>query len=141
MAVAEHIARYGPPPELPALARSLAPDPAVLAAIDSASDAVADEAVRWMLLALWVVQRPGGAGLRDFEHTLVNAVSRAAIPPGNIGRVWTLFERQLGQVGTARLTPQAAVPGQAGGPCEDSSPAPQSRRQKRLHAALSGNAG
>jgi hypothetical protein len=90
---------------------------------------------------VWVVQRPAGAGLHDFEPVLAASVSRAAITPGDIGRVWTIFEHELGQAAASALAAPAFDSGTRAGSSADSSASALSRRQQRLSTALSDTGG
>jgi Ca-activated chloride channel family protein len=141
VAIAAHLEPGGQLHELPALVRSFRPDSATLQAIESASGVIGEEATCWMLLALWVVQRPAGAGLHDFEPVLAASVSRAAITPGDIGRVWTIFEHELGQAAASALAAPAFDSGTRAGSSADSSASALSRRQQRLSTALSDTGG
>jgi hypothetical protein len=77
----------------------------------------------WLLLALWVAQRPGSDGSLGAATALVAAVTHAGLTPGVIGRAMLVLEQYLG-----------AVSNQA-------SSATKPSRRERLAAALSGAGG
>jgi Ca-activated chloride channel family protein len=141
VSIAGHLEGGGLIEELPELVRGLNPEEDTRQAVQAATALIGDEATCWMLLALWTVQRPAGAGLRDFEASLLASVSLTALTPGQIGRVWTIFDRELGQAAAFALAASAPDPGTPAGASTDSSSAALSRRKQRLSAALSGTGG
>jgi hypothetical protein len=126
-AIADHLARGGLPDALPDLARSftVAPElqPAYEAALDELRTFADNEAEVWLLLALWIAQRPGPDGSPAMAAVLVGPVTHASLTPSDIGRAWQVLEQHLGGVGT--LVKPAAKPG----------------RRQRLTAALSDTGG
>ena len=126
-AIADHMARGELPEALPDLARSFKVAPELQAAYEAAlaelRTLTADEAAPWLLLALWIAQRPGPDGSPALAAVLVGPVTHASLTPTDIGRAWQLLEHHLGGVGT--LVKPAARPG----------------RRQRLTAALSDTGG
>jgi len=141
VSIAGHLEGGGLIEELPELVRGLNPEEDTRRAVQAATAYIGDEATCWMLLALWMVQRPAGAGLRDFEAPLLASVSLTSLTPRHIGRVWTIFDRELGQAAASDLAASAPDSGTPAGASTDSSSAALSRRQQRLSAALSGTGG
>ena len=126
-AIADHLARGGLPEALPDLARSFTVAPQLHAAYEAALTELraftADEAAVWLLLALWVAQRPGPDGSPTMAAVLVGPVTHASLTPNDIGRAWQVLEQHLGGVGGSAQ--QKPKPG----------------RKQRLAAAMSGSGG
>ncbi len=141
VSIAGHLEGGGLIEELPGLVRGLNPEEDTRQAVQAANALIGDEATCWMLLALWTVQRPAGAALRDFERSLLASVSLTSLTPRHIGRVWTIFDRELGQAAASAFAASAPESGTPAGASTDSSSAALSRRQQRLSAALSGTGG
>jgi Ca-activated chloride channel family protein len=122
-AIADHLARGGLVQDLPTLAQGFQIDPALEPAYRQAlaelRDITGDEPSAWLLLALWVAQRPGPDGSPAMAAVLVGPVTQAALTPSDIGQAWQALQQHLGQVSSQ--APSSAKP---------------SRRQ-RLAAALS----
>ena len=76
--------------------------------------------VLWLLLALWIAQRPAPDGSPAMAAVLVGPVTAAGLIPTDIGRAWQILERYLG-----------AVP-------SHTNPVSKPGRLRRLAAALSG---
>jgi Ca-activated chloride channel family protein len=122
-AIADHLARGGLVQDLPTLAQGFqiepALEPAYRQALEELRDITDDEPSVWLLLALWVAQRPGPDGSPAMAAVLVGPVTQAALTPSDIGQAWQALQQHLGQVSSQ--APSSAKP---------------SRRQ-RLAAALS----
>ena len=122
-AIADHLARGGLVQDLPTLAQGFQIDPALEPAYRQAlaelRDITGDEPSAWLLLALWVAQRPGPDGSPAMAAVLVGPVTQAALTPSDIGQAWQALQQHLGRVSSQ--APSSAKP---------------SRRQ-RLAAALS----
>jgi hypothetical protein len=122
-AIADHLARGGLVQDLPTLAQGFQIDPALepayRQALEELRDITDDEPSVWLLLALWVAQRPGPDGSPAMAAVLVGPVTQAALTPSDIGQAWQALQQHLGQVSSQ--APSSAKP---------------SRRQ-RLAAALS----
>jgi hypothetical protein len=126
-AIADHLARGGLPEALPDLTRSFTVAPALHAACEAALTELraftADEAAVWLLLALWIAQRPGPDGSPAMAAVLVGPVTRASLTPSDIGRAWQVLEQHLG------------------GASGSAQPKPRPGRKQRLAAAMSGSGG
>ena len=126
-AIADHLARGELPEALPDLARSftVAPElqPAYEAALAELRTLIADEAAPWLLLALWIAQRPGPDGSPAMAAVLVGPVTQASLTPSHIGQAWQLLEQHLG------------------GASGSAQPKPKPGRKQRLAAAMSGSWG
>ena len=131
--IAAHQEFARPMEELPDMARRLQPEAAIERAVAAAHAVTGDEAVCWLLLALWLSRQPQCRGLAGFEQPLLAGLSRTSLTPGDIRRVWTIFRRELVQAAPGANLPSA--------PCAETSPAASSRRQRRLIAALTGSGG
>ena len=83
----------------------------------------------------------GGVTLVSAAGGSNGSVSLTALTPGQIGRVWTIFDRELGQAAPSDLAASAPDFGMPAESSTDSSSASLSRRQQRLSAALSGTGG
>jgi hypothetical protein len=109
--------------DLPTLAQGFQIDPALepvyRQALAELRDITDVEPSVWLLLALWVAQRPGPDGSPAMAAVLVGPVTQAALTPSDIGQAWQALQQHLGQVSSQ--APSSAKP---------------SRRQ-RLAAALS----
>jgi hypothetical protein len=126
-AIADHLARGEPPAALPDLARSftVAPElqPAYEAALAELRAFTDNEAEAWLLLALWIAQRPGPDGSPAMAAVLVGPVTHASLTPSDIGRAWQVLEQHLG------------------GASGSAQPKPQPGRKQRLATAMSGTEG
>jgi Ca-activated chloride channel family protein len=122
-AIADHLARGGLVQDLPTLAQGFQTDPALEPAyrhaLEELRDITDDEPSVWLLLALWIAQRPGPEGSPAMAAVLVGPVTQAGLTPSDIGQAWQALQQHLGQVSSQ--APSSAKP---------------SRRQ-RLAAALS----
>jgi hypothetical protein len=122
-AIADHLARGGLVQDLPTLAQGFQIDPALEPAyrhaLEELRDITDDEPSVWLLLALWIAQRPGPEGSPAMAAVLVGPVTQAGLTPSDIGQAWRALQQHLGQVSSQ--APSSAKP---------------SRRQ-RLAAALS----
>ena len=126
-AIADHLARGGLVQDLPTLAQGFQIDPALEPAyrhaLEELRDITDDEPSVWLLLALWVAQRPGPDGSPAMAAVLVGPVTQAGLTPSDIGRAWQVLQQHLGQVSSQ--APLSAKPS----------------RKQRLVAALSGAGG
>jgi Ca-activated chloride channel family protein len=122
-AIADHLARGGLVQDLPTLAQGFQIDPALepsyRQALEELRDITDDEPSIWLLLALWIAQRPGPEGSPAMAAVLVGPVTEAGLTPTNIGQAWQVLQRHLGQVSSQ--APFSAKPS----------------RKQRLAAALS----
>ena len=126
-AVAYHLARGGLMEDLTGVAAGFRIDPALEHAFKQAvaelCDLTGEESAAWLLLALWIAQRPGAEGSPTIAAVLVGPVTEAGLTPTDIGHAWRVLEQHLGSLGS-----QANA---------DSKPS----RLKRLTAALTGSGG
>jgi hypothetical protein len=126
-AIADHLARGGLVQDLPTLAQGFQIDPALQPAYQQAleelRDITDDEPSVWLLLALWVAQRPGPDGSPAMAAVLVGPVTQAGLTPSDIGQAWQALQGHLADASN-----------------HSSSAAKPSRRQ-RLAQALSGTGG
>jgi len=122
-AIADHLARGGLVQDLPTLAQGFQIDPALEPsyrhALEELRDITDDESSVWLLLALWIAQRPGPEGSPAMAAVLVGPVTEAGLTPTNIGQAWQALQQHLGQVSSQ--APFSAKPS----------------RKQRLAAALS----
>jgi Ca-activated chloride channel homolog len=126
-AVADHLARGGLTRDLPSLAQGFQIDPALQPtyqqALEELRDITDDEPSVWLLLALWIAQRPGPEGSPAMAAVLVGPVTEAGLTPSDIGQAWQVLQGHLADASN-----------------HSSSAAKPSRRQ-RLAQALSGTGG
>jgi Ca-activated chloride channel family protein len=126
-AVADHLARGGLVEDLPSVVSGFEVDPAMKGAYTQALAELRaltpEEPLVWLLLALWIAQRPAPDGSPAMAAVLVGPVTAAGLIPTNIGRAWQILERYLG-----------AVPSQT-------RPVTKPGLLRRLAAALSGSGG
>jgi Ca-activated chloride channel family protein len=126
-AVAYHLARGGLMEDLTGVAAGFRIDPAVEHAFKQAvaelCGLTGEESAAWLLLALWIAQRPGAEGSPAIAAVLVGPVTEAGLTPADIGHAWRVLEQHLGGLGS-----QANA---------DSKPS----RLQRLTAALTGSGG
>jgi hypothetical protein len=122
-AIADHLARGGLVQDLPTLAQGFQTDPALEPAyrhaLEELRDITDDEPSVWLLLALWIAQRPGPEGSPAMAAVLVGPVTQAGLTPSDIGQAWRALQQHLGQVSSQ--APSSAKPS----------------RKQRLAAALS----
>lgn len=123
-AIADHLARGGLVEGLPSVASGFEVDPAMKGAYTQALAELRaltpEEPLVWLLLALWIAQRPAPDGSPAMAAVLVGPVTAAGLIPTDIGRAWQILERYLG-----------AVP-------SHTNPVSKPGRLRRLAAALSG---
>jgi hypothetical protein len=123
-AIADHLARGGAVEDLPSLGSGFQIDPALKGAYTQAlaelRSLTAEEPLVWLLLALWIAQRPAPDGSPAMAAVLVGPVTTAGLIPTDIGRAWQVLERHLGAVSS------------------HSKPVSKPGRLRRLAAALSG---
>jgi hypothetical protein len=126
-AVAYHLARGGLMEDLPGVAAGFRINPALEHAFKQAvaelCDLTGEEPSAWLLLALWIAQRPAPDGSPAMAAVLVGPVTEAGLTPTDIGQAWRVLEQHLGG-----LSPQANT---------GSKPS----RLQRLTAALTGSGG
>ena len=126
-AIADHMARGELPEALPDLARSFTVAPELRAAYEAAlaelSGLTDSEVDAWLLLALWIAQRPGPDGSPAMAAVLVGPVTHASLTPSDIGRAWQVLEQHLG------------------GASGSAQPKPKPGRKQRLATAMSGTGG
>ena len=126
-AVAYHLARGGLMEDLPGLGAGFRINPALEHAFKQAvaelCDLTGGESAAWLLLALWIAQRPAPDGSPAMAAVLVGPVTEAGLTPTDIGEAWRVLEQHLGG-----LASQANA---------DSKPS----RLQRLTAALTGSGG
>jgi Ca-activated chloride channel family protein len=126
-AVADHLARGGLMEDLPGVAAGFRINPALEHAFKQAvaelCDLTGEEPSAWLLLALWIAQRPAPDGSPAMAAVLVGPVTEAGLTPTDIGQAWRVLEQHLGG-----LNPQANT---------GSKPS----RLQRLTAALTGSGG
>jgi Ca-activated chloride channel homolog len=124
-AVAYHLARGGLMEDLPGVAAGFRINPALEHAFKQAvaelCGLTGEESAAWLLLALWIAQRPAPDGSPAMAAVLVGPVTEAGLTPTNIGHAWQVLEQLLGGLG-----PQANA---------GSKPS----RLQRLKAALTGS--
>ena len=127
-AVADHLACGGLREDLPGLAANFHIDPAVEGAFNQAladlRDLTGEEPTAWLLLALWIAQRPAPDGSPAMAAVLVGPVTASGVFPTDIGRAWQILERHLGGLSMQAKTPANTKP--------------KAGRLQRLAAALSG---
>jgi hypothetical protein len=92
-------------------------------AVAELCDLTGGESAAWLLLALWIAQRPAPDGSPAMAAVLVGPVTEAGLTPTDIGQAWRVLEQHLGG-----LNPQANT---------GSKPS----RLQRLTAALTGSGG
>jgi hypothetical protein len=126
-AIADHMAGGELSEALPDLARSFTVAPELQAAYEAAlaelRTLTAEEAAAWLLLALWIAQRPGPDGSPAMAAVLVGPVTHASLTPSDIGRAWQVLEQHLG------------------GATGSAQPKPKPGRKQRLATAMSGSGG
>jgi hypothetical protein len=124
-AVADHLACGGLREDLPGLSANFHIDPAVEGAFNQAladlRDLTGEEPTAWLLLALWIAQRPAPDGSPAMAAVLVGPVTASGVIPTDIGRAWQILERHLGGLSMRANTK------------------PKAGRLQRLAAALSGS--
>jgi hypothetical protein len=126
-AVAYHMARGGLMEDLPGLAAGFRINPTLDSAFKQAvaelCDLTGEESTAWLLLALWIAQRPEPEGSPAMAAVLVGPVTEAGLTPTDIGQAWRVLAQHLGG-----LSPKANT---------GSKPS----RLQRLTAALTGSGG
>jgi Ca-activated chloride channel family protein len=99
-AMAYHLARGGLVDDLPGLAAGFRINPALEHAFKQAvaelCDLTGEESAAWLLLALWIAQRPGAEGSPAIAAALVGPVTEAGLTPTDIGHAWRVLEQLLG---------------------------------------------
>jgi Ca-activated chloride channel family protein len=134
-AVADHLAGGGAVQDLASLAQGFTPEPAMESAlamaIEELRELLSDEAAAWLMLALWVAQRPEPDGNPAMAAALAGPASQA----GWSAEAFVLADDVL-YVLLSGFSSQGGMTGTPG-----KQPGRRPTRKERLAAALSGTGG